>query len=98
MSVPPMTAMMSPTTTYASAISHPKILASNITDAKSTNGDEIKNENVTPTGNPALVNPIKIGIELHEQKGVTVPKNAPMILAQMPLNLLKIFLVRSGVK
>jgi hypothetical protein len=53
------------------------MLARSITDARSTRGDEIKNENVTPTGNPAFVNPIKIGIDEHEQNGVTVPNNAP---------------------
>jgi hypothetical protein len=74
-----------------------KILASNITDAKSTKGDDIKKENVTPIGSPAFVNPIKIGIEEHEQNGVTVPNNAPKILPVTPLNLLKILLVLSGV-
>lgn len=39
-------------------------------------GDEIKNEKVTPTGSPALVNPIKSGMEEQEQKGVTVPNSA----------------------
>lgn len=67
-------------------------------EAKSTNGDEIKNENVTPIGKPALVNPMKIGIELHEQNGVTVPNNAPMTFAQNPLTLDNIFLVLSGEK
>ena len=62
-----------------------------MTEAKSTSGEDIKNENVTPIGKPAFVNPMKIGIELHEQKGVTVPNNAPMIFAHTPLNLDKIF-------
>jgi len=44
-------------------------------------GDEIRNENVTPSGKPALVNPINSGIDEHEQNGVTVPKSAAIILA-----------------
>ena len=42
-------------------------------EARSTSGDEIKNENVIPKGRPALVNPINNGIDEQEQKGVTVP-------------------------
>ena len=51
---------------------------------KSTIGDEIRNENVTPSGSPALVNPIKIGMDEQEQNGVTVPSNAPTIFAPIP--------------
>ena len=51
---------------------------------RSTIGEEIKKENVTPIGNPALVNPIKIGILEHEQNGVTVPSNAEIIFAHIP--------------
>ena len=69
-----------------------------MTDARSTSGEDIKNENVTPIGSPALVNPINSGIEEQEQKGVIVPNNAPNILAVTPLNLPKIFLVLSGGK
>ena len=46
--------------------------------------EEIKKENVTPSGKPALVNPINSGIEEHEQNGVTVPSNAAMIFAHIP--------------
>ncbi|GEM05918.1 hypothetical protein HMI01_29060 [Halolactibacillus miurensis] len=46
-------------------------------DAISTIGEEIKNENVTPIGSPAVVNPINIGILEQLQKGVTVPIKAP---------------------
>jgi hypothetical protein len=56
-----------------------KILARRITEARSTRGDEIKNENVTPTGSPALVNPMNNGIEEQEQNGVIVPNKAPAI-------------------
>ena len=37
---------------------------------KSTIGEEIKKEKVTPNGNPALVKPINNGIEEHEQNGL----------------------------
>jgi len=74
------------------------MLASKIMDARSTKGEDIRNENVTPIGNPALVNPMNKGIEEQEQKGVTVPRRAPNILADMPLNLPSIFFVLSGGK
>jgi hypothetical protein len=66
------------------AIGQPKMLASKITDAKSTNGEEIKKEKVIPIGNPARVKPIKIGIEEQVQNGVNVPISAPMVLPAMP--------------
>ena len=65
---------------------------------RSTIGEEIKKEKVTPSGNPALVKPIKIGIEEQEQKGVTVPNSAPMTFAPTPLNLPMILRLRSGGK
>jgi hypothetical protein len=80
------------------AIVQLNILANNKIEAKSTSGDDIKNENVTPNGNPALVNPINKGIDEQEQNGVTVPSNAPIIFAVIPLNLPIIFLVLSGGK
>src|SRR5690554_2538107 len=95
---PPKTARTKPTITYAIAISNPKILASKIKAPKSTNGLEIRNENVTPLDNPALVKPINIGIDEQEQNGVSVPNNAPIVFALTPLNLPNIFLVRSGGK
>lgn len=67
-------------------------------DARSTRGEEIKNEKVTPNGNPAFVKPMNNGIDEQEQNGVTVPRNAPNILALIPLNLPNIFFVRSGGK
>ena len=69
-----------------------------IREPRSTRGDEIRKENVIPTGNPALVNPIKRGIEEQEQKGVTVPKSAAKIFADKPRNLDQICFVRSGGK
>lgn len=47
-------------------------------------GEEIKKENVTPSGNPALVKPINSGMEEQEQNGVTVPSSAEIILAPIP--------------
>jgi hypothetical protein len=41
---------------------------------------------------------MKMGMEEQEQKGVTVPKRAPMMFAPMPWNFPKIFLVLSGGK
>ena len=67
-------------------------------DARSTKGEDIKNENVTPIGNPAFVKPMNKGIEEQEQKGVTVPKRALNILADIPFNLPSIFFVLSGGK
>ena len=51
---------------------------------RSTIGEEIRNENVTPSGSPALVKPINSGIDEQEQNGVTVPKSAAMQFAHNP--------------
>lgn len=59
-------------------------------------GDEIRNENVTPRGRPALVKPMNSGMDEQEQKGVTVPSRAAMQFAPIPWNRPKIFFVRSG--
>ena len=67
-------------------------------EAKSTNGDDIKNENVTPNGSPAEVKPINIGILEQLQKGVIVPNNAPKMFPLIPLKPPSIFLVFSGGK
>jgi len=84
MMVPPITASTSPTTTYAIAIFIPKTLIKSTNAPKSTNGDEIKNEKVTPSGNPALLNPMNNGMEEQLQNGVTVPSNALNIFALIP--------------
>jgi hypothetical protein len=80
------------------AIRTPKILISSTRLPRSTIGDEIRKENVTPSGNPALVNPINIGMDEHEQNGVTVPSKAPTIFAPIPRNFPMSFLLRSGGK
>ena len=46
----------------------PKILIKRTREPRSTIGDDIRNENVTPKGRPADVKPIKRGIEEQEQK------------------------------
>ena len=50
----------------------------------STIGDEIKKENVTPKGSPALVIPMNSVIDEQEQMGGTVPSRAEMMFAQIP--------------
>ena len=60
------------------------MLINNTRLPKSTIGDEIKNEKVTPKGNPALVKPINKGIDEQEQNGVTVPSNAETIFSVIP--------------
>ena len=61
-------------------------------------GEEIRKEKVTPSGSPALVNPINSGMEEQEQNGVTVPRRAANIFAHIPLQLPSIFFVLSGGK
>src|SRR5574344_1959099 len=82
--VPPATAIINPTTTYTTATFGPKILMSRTRLPKSTIGEEIKKENVTPRGKPALVKPINNGMDEQEQKGVTVPSSAATQLVPMP--------------
>ena len=62
----------------------PKMLINKTREPRSTIGDDIKNENVTPSGNPALVKPIKRGMEEQEQNGVTVPNKAAIQFAPTP--------------
>ncbi len=65
-------------------------------DAMSTKGDEIRKENVTPNGSPAVVKPMNSGIEEQEQNGLTVPSSAPRIFAPTPDRPPRIRRVRSG--
>ena len=74
------------------------MLVKRMREAKSTIGEEIKKLKVTPSGSPAVVNPIKRGIEEQEQKDVTVPKSAAIIRAENPLQCESIFLLLSGGK
>ena len=61
-------------------------------------GEEIRKEKVTPRGSPAPVKPMKMGIEEQEQKGVTVPSSAAMVLAHTPWNRPMMRRLRSGGK
>ncbi|MPM29181.1 hypothetical protein SDC9_75721 [bioreactor metagenome] len=74
------------------------MLISRSREPKSTIGEEMRNENVTPTGSPADVNPMKSGMEEQEQNGVTVPSKAATEFAPIPWNRPSIFLLRSGGK
>src|SRR5574344_2577985 len=96
--VPPVTATIRPSTTYSTATFTPNMLISSTRLPRSTIGDEIRNENVTPIGRPALVKPMNRGMDEHEQNGVTVPSSAAMQFAQIPWNLPIIFLLFSGGK
>jgi len=75
-----------------------KMLASRMTDARSTSGDEIRKEKVTPVGSPALVKPMNSGIDEQEQKGVTVPSSAASTLPRTPVKRPRMRRVRSGGK
>ena len=98
MITPPITASIIPTNTYIIATFRPKNDEIIITDAKSTKGEEIKNENVIPIGTLADINPINIGILEQLQNGVIVPNNAPSIFPFIPLCFSNIFFVLSGGK
>jgi hypothetical protein len=74
------------------------MLIKSTNEPRSTIGDEIRNEKVTPRGSPALVNPINNGIDEQEQNGVTVPSSAPIIFANIPWNRPIIALLLSGGK
>jgi hypothetical protein len=70
--------------TYARAILVPNTLIRRTNAPKSTKGEEIRKEKVTPTGKPAFVKPINKGMEEQLQKGVTVPSKALNIFALRP--------------
>ena len=63
-----------------------------------TSGAAIKNEKVTPSGMPALTNPMKSGTALHEQNGVTMPSAAASTFPTPSRLPLKKARVRSGLK
>jgi len=74
------------------------MLASRIIEARSTSGEEIRNEKVTASGSPELVKPMNSGIDEQEQNGVTVPSSAPVRLALKPRMPPRMRRVRSGGK
>ena len=51
---------------------------------KQYTGEEIRKENVTPNGSPALVKPMKRGMDEQEQNGVSVPRRAAIRFAIGP--------------
>ena len=63
---------------------HLKKLINSTRLPRSTIGEEMRNEKVTPSGSPALVNPINKGMDEQEQNGVTVPNRAARIFAHIP--------------
>jgi hypothetical protein len=63
-----------PLTTYTIVTFQPNIPRNIATETASTNGDEIKKANVTPSGIPPFTKPINKGTEEQEQNGVIVPK------------------------
>lgn len=71
-------------TVYEAQIDKKYILISSTRLPRSTIGEEMRNEKVTPSGKPALVNPINNGIDEQEQNGVTVPSKAAIIFAHIP--------------
>ena len=76
----------------------PKMLISSTRLPKSTIGEEIRKEKVTPRGSPAVVKPMNSGMDEQEQKGVTVPSRADTRLAPTPWSRPKMCLLRSGGK
>ena len=63
-----------------------------------TIGAEMRNENVTPSGTPAVTNPMNRGTAEQEQNGVTTPSSAASRLPADSRRPASIARVRSGVK
>jgi len=61
-------------------------------------GAEIRKENVTPGGTPALTKPMNSGTAEQEQNGVTMPRLAAITLAAPSERPASMARVRSGVK
>ena len=66
--------MAKPVPTYIAATFHPNIPYKRTTATSFIIGEDIRNENVTPSGTPDSTNPRNKGIAEHEQNGVTIPK------------------------
>ena len=64
-----------PLSIYIMVILTPKRPKNNPIATSFTNGDVIKNANVTPRGIPPRTNPINKGTDEQEQNGVTTPNN-----------------------
>ncbi len=59
-----------------SVTSHPNRARSIAIATPSTMGEEMRNENVIPSGTPAFTNPMNRGTAEHEQNGVGTPRSA----------------------
>src|ERR1035437_3273514 len=95
---PAMMAISNPMARYSPATFQPK-RPNNSTSATSlTIGAEIRKENVTPSGTPAVTNPMNNGTAEQEQNGVTTPSSAANTLPTNSLRPDKIRRVRSAVK
>lgn len=75
-SMPPSIATVSPKRLYRIVTFSPNIAGNIYSDASFIRGELIRNVNVTPSGIPAPMNPIKSGIDEQEQNGVTIPRSA----------------------
>src|SRR5664279_4469798 len=90
--------MTKPVPTYIAATFHPNIPYKRTTATSLIIGEEIRKENVTPSGTPASTKPRNKGIAEHEQNGVTMPNKAANTLPvnnDFPSNTFRVF---SGVK
>src|SRR5450759_4839170 len=95
---PATIAITNPVPTYIKATFHPNIPYRRTTATSLIMGDEIRNENVTPSGTPASTNPRNNGIAEHEQNGVTIPNAAAITLPVKVFFPSSALRVRSGVK
>ena len=95
---PPAMATASPVARYRAAICQPNSPKSRMSATSLTIGAEMRNENVTPSGTPAVTKPMKSGTAEHEQNGVTMPSAAANTLATISRRPAIRRRVRAGVK
>ena len=76
MTAPAIVATARPVTRYRPATFQPKSPRSRTSATSLTMGAATRNVNVTPSGTPAVTNPMKSGTAEHEQNGVTTPSAA----------------------
>src|SRR5450830_1225696 len=95
---PATIATLRPSPKYSSATFQPNMPNKRVSATSLTIGAEIRNENVTPSGTPAVTKPMNRGTAEQEQNGVTMPSSAASTLpsdSRLPVSILR---VRSGVK
>src|SRR5664279_1182533 len=90
--------MTKPVPTYIAATFHPNIPYKRTTATSLIIGEEIRKENVTPSGTPDSTNPRNKGIAEHEQNGVTMPNRLAKTFPTNSFFPPSIFLVLSGEK